>query len=150
MSSSYERLPQEGDDDSWELASHSAQPQRPTIYYGHGPFDPPSSDDEDEDVLREKGGSRSPGLAESGLDGEDGQKKRPSSLRWLIISLVTLVGLAGVWPYFYDNVRVLDTRISRLHWHICCSIIQICWSLSPSRCSAHNHGSYLQWNFPRR
>ncbi|KZT20995.1 hypothetical protein NEOLEDRAFT_1074339 [Neolentinus lepideus HHB14362 ss-1] len=77
----------------------------PTPYYGDGPFDPPSSDDEDEGLLEKSPKlSRSPGIAERGPDDlyeeegvlvVGGTKKRPSSLRWLVICLVSLVLLAA-------------------------------------------------------
>lgn len=75
-SSSYERLPQQ-DEARNQTASSSSRTEspasfasRPTTYYGDGPFDPPSSEDEDEDnesgSLLEKIGPSSPSLAELG------------------------------------------------------------------------------------
>lgn len=107
----YERLPQEREGPSRETipstsSSRRPSPQRPPTYYGHGSFDPPSSDEED-DAFLEKNGPSTPGIAERGRMGDEdedegtglvlggGQKQRPSSLRWLIISLVTLIVLAG-------------------------------------------------------
>jgi dipeptidyl aminopeptidase len=97
----YERLPQDGGHDS---GPSRTEPSRPSIYYGDGPFDPPSSDDESDELL-EKNGLRSPGNVERGrLDVEDtegeglmirGQNQRPSSLRVLIYSLLALVLIAG-------------------------------------------------------
>ncbi|KAK7031462.1 dipeptidyl peptidase IV N-terminal region-domain-containing protein [Favolaschia claudopus] len=65
---------------------------RPATYYGDGPFDPPSSDEEDEALL-EKGLPPSPGVAERGTILSS---KRPNSLRLLVISLVSLVALSGI------------------------------------------------------
>ncbi|EIW75144.1 dipeptidyl aminopeptidase [Coniophora puteana RWD-64-598 SS2] len=76
---------------------------RPPIYYGEGPFDAPSSD-EDEDELLEKMAQRSPALAERAMDGEargsshtlrlgGGDKRSP--LRVLVLSLAALVFLAA-------------------------------------------------------
>jgi hypothetical protein len=95
----YERLPQDGGHDS---GPSRTEPSRPSTYYGDGPFDPPSSDDESDELL-EKNGLRSPGNVERGhLDVEDtegltigGQNQRPSSLRVLIYSLLALVLVAG-------------------------------------------------------
>jgi dipeptidyl aminopeptidase B len=112
MATPYERLPQDGGDESWETRPPSVRtdPQRPFVYYGNGPFDPPSSDEEDEDVLLEKQNSRSSESSHLSTDEEGGQKRRPASLRWLIISLVTLILLAGP-SYIHDVFRVLDTLV---------------------------------------
>ncbi|PCH36456.1 dipeptidyl aminopeptidase [Wolfiporia cocos MD-104 SS10] len=94
----YETVPQEGDG----LPATTAI--KPHTYYGDGPFDPPSSDEEDE-VLLEKQGRSSPDTTERDGDGfgmqEDGPlvvgaRKRPTSLRFLIVALVALVSMAGV------------------------------------------------------
>ncbi|KAJ7643291.1 dipeptidyl aminopeptidase [Mycena polygramma] len=65
---------------------------RPPTYYGDGPFDAPSSDEEDETLL-EKGLPSSPGVAERG---NPLSHRRPTSLRLLVISLVSLVALSGI------------------------------------------------------
>ncbi|KAJ7281993.1 dipeptidyl aminopeptidase [Mycena rebaudengoi] len=65
---------------------------RPPTYYGDGPFDAPSSDEEDEALL-EKGPPGSPGIAERG---NPLLHRRPTSLRLLVISLVSLVALSGL------------------------------------------------------
>ncbi|KAJ7132184.1 dipeptidyl aminopeptidase [Mycena epipterygia] len=64
---------------------------RPPTYYGDGPFDAPSSD-EDETLL-EKVPPSSPGIAERG---NPISSRRPTSLRLLVISLVSLVALSGI------------------------------------------------------
>lgn len=59
--SPYQPLAQEGDDffqGSSGAAEGTAYPPKPETYYGEGPFDPPSSDDEADELL-EKGGQRS-------------------------------------------------------------------------------------------
>lgn len=111
-SQAYERLPQEGepgyrDDQGTSRIGVNDTHRRPETYYGHGPFDAPSSDEEEDDLLEKSLHlPTSPGLAERGQYDEEelddgvglvvgGQKKRPSSLRWLIIALVTLVVIAG-------------------------------------------------------
>ncbi|EMD39367.1 hypothetical protein CERSUDRAFT_113004 [Gelatoporia subvermispora B] len=73
---------------------------KPHTYYGEGPFDAPSSDEEDE--LLEKSPS-SPQAAErngSALVEEGplriGGKQRPASVRILVIGLIALVGTAAV------------------------------------------------------
>ncbi|KAJ7089745.1 dipeptidyl aminopeptidase [Mycena belliarum] len=63
---------------------------RPPTYYGDGPFDAPSSD-EDEALLEKAPGS--PGVAERGLPPP---QRRDSSLRLLLISLAALVTLSGI------------------------------------------------------
>jgi hypothetical protein len=67
---SYERLSQ-GETQPVAGGSRSQSPHsfvRPPIYYGDGPFDPPSSDDEDEEQgsFLDKDGPSSPGQAEAG------------------------------------------------------------------------------------
>ncbi|KAJ7746743.1 dipeptidyl aminopeptidase [Mycena maculata] len=66
---------------------------RPSTYYGDGPFEAPSSDEEDETLL-EKGPPASPGIAERGNTME--QRRSPTSLRILVISLAFLVALAAI------------------------------------------------------
>jgi len=114
--SNYEALSQDGEDVSYDGASSSVRhvddlgpvTVKPETYYGEGLFDPPSSDDEGDDLL-EKRGLSSPGLAEraaaNGILQEDGQlivgiRKRPASLRFLVISLVSLVTMAAVIGIF--------------------------------------------------
>ena len=66
-SSNYEPLPQDGagyrDTPFDERASTHSGPVRPPTYYGEGPFDPPSSEDEDESLLQ-KENNRSLGAIE--------------------------------------------------------------------------------------
>lgn len=69
MPSTYDPLGQHPPDDDVDFPGQSssrpptAYPPKPETYYGDGPFDPPSSDDES-DVLLEKGGPRTPGIIE--------------------------------------------------------------------------------------
>ena len=74
--SEYSAVPRDGDD-MFSPTAESSQYVKPEVYYGEGPFDPPSSDDE-EDVLLEK--NRARGIAseveETGLR-LGGQKVRP-------------------------------------------------------------------------
>ncbi|KAJ6485813.1 dipeptidyl aminopeptidase [Mycena sanguinolenta] len=65
---------------------------RPPTYYGDGPFDPPSSDEEDATLL-EKRPPSSPGIAELG---NATSTRRSTSLRLLVISLASLVALSGI------------------------------------------------------
>lgn len=66
-SANYEPLPQDGagyrDTLYDERVSTHSGPVRPPTYYGEGPFDPPSSEDEDESLLQ-KEHSRSLGMLE--------------------------------------------------------------------------------------
>ncbi|KZT07170.1 dipeptidyl aminopeptidase [Laetiporus sulphureus 93-53] len=82
---------------------------KPTPYYGDGPFDPPSSPsvDEEADELLEKPHAASPDQSERSRaelqdDGQlvVGSRRRPSSLIFLVVSLVLLVGTAGVIGVF--------------------------------------------------
>ena len=78
-SSNYEPLPQEGEGSRNilfdERASTRSGPVRPPAYYGEGPFDPPSSEDEDESLLL-KENSRSLGVMESAGYAEPDTKVR--------------------------------------------------------------------------
>lgn len=67
MAPTYERLALDGDDDTPPTypPTEDLTRQRPQVYYGDGPFDPPSSDDED-GALLEKNVPGSPRLAERG------------------------------------------------------------------------------------
>ena len=79
-SSSYEPLPQDGagsgDPLYDERASTRSGPVRPPTYYGEGPFDPPSSEDEDESLLQ-KESNRSLGAMERARYAEPDVKVRP-------------------------------------------------------------------------
>ncbi|KAJ7664952.1 hypothetical protein B0H14DRAFT_3696496 [Mycena olivaceomarginata] len=77
--------------DSIQFSMKSWWNVRPPTYYGDGPFDAPSSD-EDETLL-EKHLPSSPGIAERG---NTITPRRPSSLRLLIIALASLVALSGI------------------------------------------------------
>ncbi|KAH9832495.1 dipeptidyl aminopeptidase [Rhodofomes roseus] len=74
---------------------------KPIAYYGEGPFDPPSSDDEEDELEKP---SRSPRLSQRGPrdleDGVLGSRKHASSLRFLVIALVSLLAVAGVIGIF--------------------------------------------------
>ncbi|KAG7094398.1 hypothetical protein E1B28_007998 [Marasmius oreades] len=72
---------------------------KPPTYYGEGSFDAASSDssaasEEEEGLLAMEKPPMSPGLAESGFGNE--KKKRPSSLRFLIITILVLLFLSGI------------------------------------------------------
>ena len=82
--STYELLPQEasgsGDAPRDERASTHSGPVRPPTYYGEGPFDPPSSEDEDEDEsLLQKETPRSLGMMERAGYAEPDVKVRPAA-----------------------------------------------------------------------
>ncbi|KII86043.1 hypothetical protein PLICRDRAFT_44497 [Plicaturopsis crispa FD-325 SS-3] len=102
----YDRVSQDGEDLLEDAVSTSARGRspprsiRPPVYYGEGPFDAPSSDEDE--ALLEKEGSITPGLAERGGNSLDeggltvgGHKRRPSLLRYLVVTLISLVILAG-------------------------------------------------------
>ncbi|KAI6130211.1 dipeptidyl aminopeptidase [Pisolithus thermaeus] len=85
------------------LSDHTT---RPFTYYGEGPFDAPSSDDEDEEYLVKEAcdqgevGDSEPG---SGLR-VGGGGKRPTALRALVISLASLVLLSACIGVFAATV----------------------------------------------
>ncbi|RPD57299.1 dipeptidyl aminopeptidase [Lentinus tigrinus ALCF2SS1-7] len=93
----------EGSSSDHPAAVNTAYPPKPETYYGDGPFDAPSSDDESEELL-EKGERQRTGRAieEEGhlVIGSGGRKKRPASLKFLVISLVSLVSIAVVIGIF--------------------------------------------------
>ncbi|KAJ7156898.1 dipeptidyl aminopeptidase [Mycena crocata] len=66
---------------------------RPPTYYGEGPFDAPSSDEDEALLEKGHGPPASPGIAERG---NPITQRRPTSLRLLVISLVSLVALSGI------------------------------------------------------
>jgi hypothetical protein len=91
----YDRLSDQVDEAVDNVPQQSAMP-RPQTYYGDGPFDAPSSDSDEDDLLLEK--PPTPGLAERGLPlalRVGGAKRRPASLRCLVLCLVGLVALAA-------------------------------------------------------
>ncbi|KAK2467357.1 hypothetical protein APHAL10511_000592 [Amanita phalloides] len=92
---SYERLPTviEPDEPS-DYHSPLEDGHRPPVYYGEGPFDPPSS--EDESLFEDKEPQSPLGQAEFGDAGLPSEKRRPSSLQALVISLLALVSVALV------------------------------------------------------
>ncbi|KAF8840395.1 hypothetical protein BDN67DRAFT_951704 [Paxillus ammoniavirescens] len=102
----YERLSDNGDEEavSDTLTQSSATralrpdlPVRPPVYYGEGPFDPPSSEDEEEHYL-EKSGPHGLGDLEDSEPGNGlrvGGDKRPTALRCLVLSLASLVLLSA-------------------------------------------------------
>jgi dipeptidyl aminopeptidase len=61
----YEQLTQEAEEPDESLPVSAV---RPPVYYGDGPFDPPSSDEEDAGLL-DKTEPASPGSAERGGNG---------------------------------------------------------------------------------
>ncbi|OBZ74023.1 putative dipeptidyl-aminopeptidase B [Grifola frondosa] len=108
MRSHYEPLSQEGDlrgstSSGFSQANDISLAQiKPEIYYEEGPFDPPSSDDEADELL-EKSSRHTLANAERGggtldEDGEliVGKRARPSSIRALVISIVVLISIATV------------------------------------------------------
>ncbi|KAK7685763.1 hypothetical protein QCA50_011109 [Cerrena zonata] len=88
---------------------------RPPTYYEEGPFDPPSSDDE-EDAFLEKNTSVNTDMEGDGGLVVGGTKKRPSSLRCLVISLGSLVATAAIigmfaaFSYTGTSYRVRGTK----------------------------------------
>jgi len=114
--SEYSVVPQEGDDLFSPAAEGSRRPPKPEVYYGEGPFDPPSSDEEEE-ILLEKDANRRAlvDVEETGLRVGGGQK-RSSSVRCLVICLMALVtvaaiiGLFAAFSYTGTSYRIRGTR----------------------------------------
>ncbi|KAI0315043.1 dipeptidyl aminopeptidase [Amylostereum chailletii] len=129
-SAPYNRLGQEDEAEPTSFA-HSLPDDvhaRPAVYYGDGPFDAPSSDDESEGFL-EKPGRISPGSAERGrgeVETEDGLHlggtrqvcSRWSSVRWLLVALGVLVASAAIIGMFAAFSYTGPTRIVRGNEHI--------------------------------
>lgn len=128
MPSQYEPLGQEAPDDYFHAESSSrvntAFPPKPETYYGEGPFDPPSSDDDESEVLLEKNGSR----RGSGIFEEEGDliigstKVRPLSCmcpvpanRPLFQETACLVEIPDPWP---RNSRIYCCRHGRIRRRI--------------------------------
>ncbi|KAI9510550.1 dipeptidyl aminopeptidase [Russula earlei] len=116
MPQHYDPLSQEDEDDSHPLdadihildSSRSGLLPRPTIYYGEGPFNPPSSD-EDEVEAAEKDGTGPLNRAEHGslLGSEQadsalyvGGLKEFPSVRSILLALAALLTLSGVIGLF--------------------------------------------------
>ncbi|KAF8075245.1 dipeptidyl aminopeptidase [Lyophyllum atratum] len=116
-SSPYQRLPEGvGQSSSPASSIHTSdgalEPAfaKPATYYGEGPFDPPSSDDEDdnetESLLEKHVAPSSPGLAELGdrfpsgsgqaHETDDSDLKKRSSLRFFAILLAAVLLLSAV------------------------------------------------------
>ncbi|OCH89774.1 dipeptidyl aminopeptidase [Obba rivulosa] len=86
--------PQRSQDHAYEPS-----PVRPHTYYGEGPFDAPSSDEEDE--LLEKPSSPDAAERNGGALADEGPlrvggKQRPASVRILVVGLIALVGTAAI------------------------------------------------------
>ncbi|CAK5273743.1 unnamed protein product [Mycena citricolor] len=110
-STRYEPLLHDPDDEPEHdqiLKKHTLQPLhvRPQTYYGDGPFDAPSSDEEDEALLFEKTSPTSPSVAERGMGA---LPKRASSVRLLVIALASLVGLSALIGIIAANSYVSNT-----------------------------------------
>lgn len=119
---------------------------RPVTYYGEGPFDPPSSDDE-EDAFLEKDASVNPDMEGEGGLVIGGTKKVPLSVH---IHYKTLCSQDAAT--FFSKMSRYIPRISRRnschHWHVCC--IFLYWYLVQSpRNKTYYHGSCLQWHIWR-
>ncbi|TCD69053.1 hypothetical protein EIP91_008951 [Steccherinum ochraceum] len=96
--SGHSAVPQDGDD-MFSPTAESSQFTKPEVYYGEGPFDPPSSDDEDDALLeKNRAGGIASDVEESGL--RLGGQKRNSSLRCLIFCLVGLTSTAAIIGLF--------------------------------------------------
>ncbi|KAI0820257.1 dipeptidyl aminopeptidase [Trametes gibbosa] len=104
MPTTYEPLQRDEDDVFYSGPSSSAVPLpipvKPEVYYDEGPFDPPSSDDESDSFLAKEQG-RSGHIIEAEGDLVVGsRKKRPASVRYLIIALASLLSLAIIIGIF--------------------------------------------------
>ncbi|KAI6006661.1 dipeptidyl aminopeptidase [Pisolithus orientalis] len=83
--------------------SLSDRAARPLTYYGEGPFDAPSSDDEDEEYLVKEAHGQGESELDSGLR-VGGSGKRPTALKALVLSLASLVILSACIGVFAATV----------------------------------------------
>lgn len=121
--SEYEPIIQVEDDVFTDAASskrvdHDSSVVKPETYYGDGPFDPPSSDDEDEELLEKNARSMHPDdpELEDGTGLVIGGHQRPWPLRYLVIGLAGLVGMAiiigvvAAFSYTGTSYRIRGTK----------------------------------------
>ncbi|KAL4251589.1 peptidase S9B family protein [Abortiporus biennis] len=104
---------EEDDEQTLHVADETVKPE---VYYGEGPFDPPSSDEEEDIDVTDKSplhpGMRSP------IDRESlsGRTRRPSSLRCLIfclaglVSIAALIGLFAAFSYTGTSYQIRGTK----------------------------------------
>ncbi|KAI0676150.1 dipeptidyl aminopeptidase [Trametes maxima] len=102
MPPTYEPLAQEGSEPllGGPSSSASAYAIKPETYYGEGPFDPPSSDDESEELMEKDAERSGRAIEEEGNLVVGSRKKRPASVRFLVIALGSLVTIAVVIGIF--------------------------------------------------
>ncbi|KAI0640694.1 dipeptidyl aminopeptidase [Trametes meyenii] len=100
MPSTYEPLAQEGGELGGSSSSAAAYAIMPETYYGEGPFDPPSSDDESEELMEKDAERSGRAIEEEGNLIVGSRKKRPASVRFLVIALASLVTIAVVIGIF--------------------------------------------------
>ncbi|KAF9037893.1 dipeptidyl aminopeptidase [Hymenopellis radicata] len=96
MPAHYDRLDLDDDDETVTLAesTRSTSNLKPTVYYDDGPFDAPSSDEEEAFLSKDPVGPLTPGAVENGF--APGHQKRPSSLRFLVYTLCALISLSAL------------------------------------------------------
>jgi hypothetical protein len=143
---SYEQVSQELDEVN--QPSSSTLPVRPPTYYGEGPFDPPSSDDEDERLL-EKSRPLSPGgdqIEGGGAGLRIGGHKVCYFLSDFTLQLMFSSAASTIILAMSCHLTHFLSRSIRMYWHIRSRHLQR--SCIPyTRRKAYNHGSYIQWNF---
>src|SRR5271154_797980 len=110
---SYSPLTQEAMGDS--VASSPVplhEPAKPQTYYGEGPFDAPSSEDENEALLDKRNPGDTEGATNELVDGRPGYFSSP--LRILLLLLASLVVLSGlIGAYAAWTYRGLTFKTSR-------------------------------------
>jgi hypothetical protein len=168
---SYERLPQ-GEEAEGSRSQRPLSFVRPPIYYGDGPFDPPSSDSDDEGdeglSFIEKNRPSSPGRAEAGADSGSGWIPSTDDKVRAIVCSISLSPGQGITLYRTRNNSSLPSlHYSEIfltlpcslacctHW-ICCvdwnnscfNIYQL-FDISTNRLPKNDNGPCLQWDVLR-
>lgn len=128
---------------------------KPEVYYGEGPFDPASSDEE-ADVLLEKSGRISPGSAErtsNSLQEDDHIVRsrrvcilsyKPQDLCYSQLRSIT----ATVFASLLGDLPDLSYLYGDGYWYICCTLLYGDPFPYP-RHPAYYYGSRLQWDILR-
>lgn len=69
MPAHYDRLDQDDDEETIAESTRSTSNLKPSVYYDEGPFEAPSSDDEEEEafLVKDQAGPLTPSRAEDGF-----------------------------------------------------------------------------------
>ena len=123
---------------------------RPPMYYGDGPFDAPSSDDEGEGLIEKQDHVALSNDQNIFDDTESGNSLvvGGNKVSHLVVALVSSahVGIEEVCqPEVLGYFPSISCFPFRFHWTVCCDSVQ--WGdLSTARCQENIHGSCIQSN----